>query len=200
MIRQCNFGTTVEIFLQNGIALLSRDLERHLLEPSLYFDGAKRGHYIRYTQIRKEHSIRSVSCFRHERSSRQFFRYVMFKLSLLGYLLQEKVGISANVSRYIWSSLKCSHISFFLIKLNENGDGNCIVETRFQVSKILVRCSGIPGGLKMFLQPHSSVNIGFYQGIYFFGEYLVVTLSKFWTDSNRPCRNIGDFVETSLNM
>jgi hypothetical protein len=154
MIRQCNFGTTVEIFLQNRIALLSHDLEHHFLEPSLYFDGAKRGHYIWYTQIRKEHSIRSVSCFRHERSSRQFFRYVMFKLSLLGYLLQEKVGISANVSRYIWSSLKCSHISFFLIKLNENSDQNCIVKTRFQVSKILVWCSGIPGRLKIFLQPH----------------------------------------------
>jgi hypothetical protein len=48
IIWQCNFGTTVEIFLQNRIALLSHDLEIHLLKPLLYFDNAKHGHYIQY--------------------------------------------------------------------------------------------------------------------------------------------------------
>jgi hypothetical protein len=51
----------------------------------------------------------------------------------------------------------------------------------------------------MFLQPNSNVNVGFCHEINFFSEYLV-TMWKFETDNNRPCQNIGDSVETSLNI
>ena len=75
IIQKCNFGTTVEIFLQNRITLLSCDMEHHLLKALLYFDNVKCGHYIQYTQIRKEYSIQSVSCFKHKMSSQHFFSY-----------------------------------------------------------------------------------------------------------------------------
>ena len=92
MIQMCkyNFRTMIEIFLQNRITLLSHDLGHHVLRPLLYFDSAKCGHYIQDTQIRKEYSVQSVSCFQHKMSSQQFFSYVMFKLLLLGYLLAKK--------------------------------------------------------------------------------------------------------------
>jgi hypothetical protein len=92
-------------------------LESHLLKPFLYFNNRKCWNNIQYTQI-KIHLIQSVSCFGQEWRSQQFFRYAMFKLLLLGYLLQKKVEISPNASGFIWFYLKSSHISFFLIKLN----------------------------------------------------------------------------------
>ena len=57
MISQHNFGTSVKIYLQNGITMLSCDLELHLLKLFLYSNDRKRWNNIQYTQIRKEHLI-----------------------------------------------------------------------------------------------------------------------------------------------
>jgi hypothetical protein len=55
MIWQCNFGNFVKSFLQNGITLLSCDLELHLLKLFLYSNDRKHWNNSQYTQIRKEH-------------------------------------------------------------------------------------------------------------------------------------------------
>ena len=57
------------------------------------------------------------------------------------------------------------------------------------MSKFVVWCSGIQDQLEI---ARSNVEIGFYHEIFFFWEYFVVALSKFSTDSNRSCQNIGD--------
>ena len=134
MIQQCNFGATVKIFLQSGITLFIHDLECHLLKPFLYFNDMKRWHYIQYTQIRKEHSIQSVFYFWQDRSSQKFFRYEMFKLLLLSYLLQKKVWISTNTSNLFW----ILPTLIFLDKIEWKWQQYYIDKSRFQGSKILV--------------------------------------------------------------
>jgi hypothetical protein len=59
MIWQCNFGTPVEIFLKNGITLLSCNLECHLLKMFLYFNDRKRWHY--QVHLDKKRTFNSVS-------------------------------------------------------------------------------------------------------------------------------------------
>jgi hypothetical protein len=104
MIQQCNFRTTIEIFLQNRIILLSHDLEHHLLKPLVYFNNAKCGHYPRHPD--KKRLLNSISfLFSTQNELPTILSYAFLRLALLGYFFCKKNLTSAPMHQNIFDLL-----------------------------------------------------------------------------------------------